>query len=71
MLSIGMDIGSTTTKIAAMENGELLFMDISFTGHSMEKAWKDIFGRLLEQMEKKGSDIGRIISTAMEETPSA
>jgi hypothetical protein len=57
MLTVGLDLGSTTTKIAAVENGKLVATDMSFTGYNMEKAWRDIFAGLLDRQGINQSDI--------------
>ncbi len=63
MLSVGLDIGSITTKIAVMNNSKLLFTDISFTGYNAEKAWKDILENTLDRLQFKNGAIDRIVST--------
>jgi activator of 2-hydroxyglutaryl-CoA dehydratase len=63
MLTVGLDLGSTTTKIAAVENGKLVATDMSFTGYNMEKAWRDIFAGLLDRQGINQSDIDCIVST--------
>ena len=63
MITIGIDIGSITTKIAMMENGTLGYTDISLSGYDMEKAWQDIYRKLLDQTGKHESDVDKIVST--------
>jgi len=63
MLSVGLDIGSITTKIAVIDGKKLLGTDVSFTGYNVEKAWQDIFRKTLDRMRLEKSAVGRIIST--------
>jgi predicted CoA-substrate-specific enzyme activase len=63
MLSVGLDIGSITTKIAVMENRKLVFTDLSFTGYNAEKAWKEILEKTLDRLQIGGGSVDRIVST--------
>jgi predicted CoA-substrate-specific enzyme activase len=63
MLSVGLDIGSITTKIAVMDNGNLLDYDVSSTGYNAERAWQNIYHSTLERLVLKESSITRIVST--------
>jgi len=63
MLSVGLDIGSITTKIAVMKDKNILGTDISFTGYSPERAWKEILERMLACLGLKESSVDRIVST--------
>jgi predicted CoA-substrate-specific enzyme activase len=63
MLTVGLDIGSITTKVAVMESGRILYTDISFTGYNPEKAWRDILERTLSGLGLKESSVDRIVST--------
>jgi len=63
MLTIGIDIGSITTKVAVMENGKILGTDVAFTGYNPEKAWTEILERMLAKLGLKESSVDRIVST--------
>ncbi|MGD0210586.1 MAG: acyl-CoA dehydratase activase, partial [Desulfomonilia bacterium] len=63
MLSVGLDIGSITTKIAVMNDKKILGTDVAFTGYNPEKAWKDILERMLSRLSLKESSVDRIVST--------
>jgi (R)-2-hydroxyacyl-CoA dehydratese activating ATPase len=63
MTTVGIDIGSITTKIAMMDGKKLLYTDVSFSGYDMDKAWRDIYARMLEKTGKHEKDITRIVST--------
>ncbi|MBU0994561.1 MAG: 2-hydroxyglutaryl-CoA dehydratase [Proteobacteria bacterium] len=63
MITVGIDIGSITTKIALMEGKKLLYTDVSLSGYDMEKAWQAIYKKMLERTGKKESDISFLVST--------
>jgi predicted CoA-substrate-specific enzyme activase len=63
MLTVGIDIGSITTKIAMMDDGKLLHTDVALSGYDMDKAWRDIYFRMLQSTGKKESDVKYIVST--------
>ncbi|MFP4445471.1 MAG: acyl-CoA dehydratase activase [Desulfosudaceae bacterium] len=64
MLTVGIDIGSITTKIAMMDKKKkLLYSDLTFSGYDMNKAWRDIFDKMLTATGKKEADIDCIVST--------
>ncbi len=63
MLTVGLDIGSITTKIAVMEDRKLLFTDLSFTGYDAERAWKDILEKTRDRLRLKNGSVDRIVST--------
>jgi predicted CoA-substrate-specific enzyme activase len=63
MLSVGLDIGSITTKIAVMKDKKILGTDVAFTGYNPEKAWTDILEKMLSKLGLKESSVDRIVST--------
>lgn len=63
MLTVGLDIGSITTKVAVMDNGRVLGTNISFTGYNPEKAWREILDRTLSGLGLRESSVDRIVST--------
>lgn len=63
MLTVGIDIGSITTKIAMMDDGKLLHTDLALSGYDMDKAWRDIYARMLQSTGKKESDVKCLVST--------
>lgn len=46
-----------------LEGKALRYTDVSLTGYEMDKAWRDIFSKMLDKTGKKQSDIGCIVST--------
>jgi predicted CoA-substrate-specific enzyme activase len=63
MLTIGLDIGSITTKIAVMNGKGLIYTNVSFTGYNAEKAWRNILKETLDRLELKKSAVDRIVAT--------
>jgi (R)-2-hydroxyacyl-CoA dehydratese activating ATPase len=63
MITVGIDIGSITTKIAMMDGKKLLYTDVSFSGYDMDRAWRDIYAKMLEKTGRKNEDITSVVST--------
>lgn len=63
MKSIGIDIGSITTKIAVMENRNILYADVSDTGYDAAKSWQNAFDKAMEALQLKAGTISRVVST--------
>jgi (R)-2-hydroxyacyl-CoA dehydratese activating ATPase len=63
MVTVGIDIGSITTKIAMMNGTKLLYTDVSFSGYDMDRAWREIYAKMIEKTGRREKDISRIVST--------
>jgi predicted CoA-substrate-specific enzyme activase len=63
MIAIGLDLGSTTTKIAVLEDGKLLYTEIVPTGYNVEKTWRELFAATLERLDLATEMIDGIVST--------
>ncbi len=63
MLTAGIDIGSITTKVAVVKDGEILGTEIVFTGYNSEKAGRSAMDDLLAKLKIKIDDIDKIIAT--------
>lgn len=63
MITVGMDIGSITTKAAMMRDGVLLGTKVIFTGYNAESAGSKVFTELLEETGIAASSIQKIVST--------
>ncbi|MFO8047429.1 MAG: acyl-CoA dehydratase activase [Desulfosudaceae bacterium] len=63
MITVGIDIGSITTKIAVMDGGKLVYTDLTFSGYDMNRAWRDIFDKMLATTGKKEADLDCLVST--------
>jgi len=63
MQSIGIDIGSMTTKIAVMDNRTILYADVSNTGYDAAKAWQTAFAKAIEALHLTEGSIRRVVST--------
>lgn len=63
MLTIGIDVGSITTKAAAIRNGALV-RDLLFgTGYNAAQAGVNIFERLLAEMRLERHDVHAVVAT--------
>jgi (R)-2-hydroxyacyl-CoA dehydratese activating ATPase len=63
MKTMGIDIGSITTKAAVMEDGHVLGTKVGPTGYRSETAGKTIFKDILSELGLAESDIDRVVST--------
>jgi len=63
MITLGIDIGSITTKAALMKDGTLLGSRVGFTGYNIEKAWRHVTDELLGELGLEFSATDRIVST--------
>ncbi|MHA1695760.1 MAG: acyl-CoA dehydratase activase, partial [Candidatus Helarchaeota archaeon] len=62
MITIGIDVGSLTTK-AVVYDGKILGTFISRSGHQFERAGIDVFNKVLNIAGVKKEDIDYILST--------
>jgi predicted CoA-substrate-specific enzyme activase len=63
MITVGIDIGSITTKIAMMENKKLVYTDLSLSGYDMTAAWKTIYEKMLQKTGRNETAVDAIVST--------
>ncbi len=63
MITVGIDIGSITTKAALIRDGELAAVSLAFTGYNSEAAGRAVFEKLLAEASLDTERVDRIIST--------
>ncbi|MBN2077744.1 MAG: 2-hydroxyglutaryl-CoA dehydratase [Spirochaetes bacterium] len=63
MATLGIDIGSITTKAAVVDDGKLLGTTVGFTGYNIGKAWRHVTDELLGELGLEFSAMGKIVST--------
>jgi len=63
MLTVGIDVGSITTKAAVVEDGKLISDRIMKTGFNAKDAGKTVFDAILAELNLKLTAIDGIIST--------
>jgi activator of 2-hydroxyglutaryl-CoA dehydratase len=63
MLTIGIDIGSVTTKGVLMSDGALLSVKSCLTGYNAERAARTIYGELLENENLRETSVNVIVAT--------
>lgn len=63
MLTIGIDVGSITTKAAVVVDGELKLSKIESTGYDAKKSANTVFKKVLEELKLRRDDIQGIVST--------
>jgi (R)-2-hydroxyacyl-CoA dehydratese activating ATPase len=63
MITLGIDIGSITTKAAILKDGEILSSSVSFTGYNSTLSGKRLFEEVLAGAGLKPADISKIVAT--------
>jgi (R)-2-hydroxyacyl-CoA dehydratese activating ATPase len=63
MDTVGIDIGSITTKAALLRDGVLTDTKLIFTGYNSEAAGKKIFAEIIETAGIKDSNIIKVVAT--------
>lgn len=63
MITLGIDIGSITTKAAVMKDGVLLGAGVGFTGYNIGKAWHHVTDELFARLGLEFSAMEKIVST--------
>lgn len=63
MLTIGIDVGSITTKAAVVVDGEVKLSKIGSTGYDAKKSARMVFSQVLENLKLSRNDIQGIVST--------
>ncbi|MFC1669173.1 acyl-CoA dehydratase activase [Spirochaetota bacterium] len=63
MITIGIDIGSITTKGILLRNDSIAASQLIFTGYNAEKAGESVFNKLLSISGTEESSINCIVST--------
>ena len=63
MVTLGIDIGSITTKAALMKDGALLGTRVDFTGYNISKIWPRVVDELLAGAGVAFHQVEKIVST--------
>ena len=63
MNTVGIDIGSITTKAAIISDGRIIGFRVRFTGYNSEIAGKNIFDELISEYGFNPDSIDRIVTT--------
>jgi len=63
MLTVGMDIGSITTKAAVVKDGSILGTRVIFTGYNAESAGNRVMEELLAELGIRREQVERIVAT--------
>jgi len=63
VLTIGIDVGSITTKAAVVVDGKLKLSKIESTGYDAKKSANTVFKQVLEELKLSRDDIQGIVST--------
>ena len=63
MITVGIDVGSITTKAAVVKDGEVIADKVISTGFNAQQAGEDVFERIISGIGIESDAIDKIIST--------
>jgi len=63
MITVGIDVGSITTKAAVVEEERLKTVEVQPTGYDAQKAAGSVFEAVLERLQLKQDDIQSVVAT--------
>ena len=63
MISVGIDVGSITTKAAVVEDGKLISDRVMLTGYNAQDAGTKVYQDIIADLGIKASDVDKIIAT--------
>ena len=63
MITVGIDVGSITTKAAVVEDGKLISDRVMLTGYNAQDAGTKVYEDIIADLGIKASDVDKIIAT--------
>lgn len=63
MITVGIDVGSITAKVAILKDGKLIGESLMLTGYNAEKAGKNVFEEIMSDLKLDSGSLTRIIAT--------
>ncbi len=63
MITVGIDVGSITAKVAILKDGKLIGESLMLTGYNAEKAGKNVFEEIMSNLKLDSGSLTRIIAT--------
>jgi len=63
MITVGIDVGSITTKVAVVKDGKLVSDRVMLTGYNAQVAGRKVFEDLIADLRIKAPAVDKIIST--------
>ena len=63
MITVGIDVGSITTKAAVVKDGKLISDKVIMTGYNAQDAGAKVYEKIMGELGLKPSSVTRIIST--------
>jgi predicted CoA-substrate-specific enzyme activase len=63
MITVGIDVGSITTKAAVVKDGKLISDKVIMTGYNAQDAGTKIYENIMDELALNPSSVTRIIST--------
>jgi predicted CoA-substrate-specific enzyme activase len=63
MITVGIDVGSITTKAAVVNDGKLMSDTVMSTGYNAQDAGEKVFEKIIAELEIDATAVDRIIAT--------
>ena len=63
MITVGIDVGSITTKAAVVQDGQLLTDMVILTGYNAQDAGEKVFENIVAELQIEAAAVDRIVST--------
>ena len=63
MITVGIDVGSITAKVAVLKDGKIMGENLMFTGYNAQKAGKKVFEEVMSDLKLDPGSLSRIIAT--------
>ena len=63
MITVGIDVGSITTKAAVVQDGKLIADRVILTGYNAKDAGTKVYEDIIADLGVKSSDVDKIIAT--------
>ncbi len=63
MITVGIDVGSITTKAVAIRDGKIISQKIAATGYQAQAAAESVFADILSAAGLRAADVGAVVAT--------
>ena len=63
MITVGIDVGSITTKAAVVIDGQVAADQLILTGYNARQAGEKVFNRIIQDLKIDASSVGKVIAT--------
>lgn len=63
MITVGIDIGSITTKAAVIKDNQIVAVRVNMTGYNAKKAGEEVYANILTEINLPADQVDRIVAT--------